>query len=118
MRNFRKLDIWSGSIKLCKAIYLFSGQLPKEEQYGIVSQIKRASVSIPSNIAEGASRKSEKEYSRFLEIAIGSSFEVENLLVLTQELGFATNEQVQPVLEQLESVQKRINALISVIAKS
>ncbi|MCG8698779.1 MAG: four helix bundle protein [Bacteroidales bacterium] len=77
MRNFRNLNIWQKGIQLVKMTYKISAQLPKEEVYGLKSQICRAAVSVPSNIAEGCSRNSEIEYKRFLEIAMGSLFEVE-----------------------------------------
>ena len=68
MRNFRKLDVWISSIELVKKVYLISGKLPSDEKFGLKSQIQRAAVSIASNIAEGASRTSEKEFRYFLEI--------------------------------------------------
>jgi four helix bundle protein len=77
MRNFRKLDIWKDGIELAKETYLLSKLLPDEEKFGLKSQICRASVSVPSNIAEGCSRNSQIEYKRFLEIAMGSAFEME-----------------------------------------
>ena len=76
MQDFQKLTIWQKGIEITKRIYELSKQLPRNEEYGLVSQIKRSAVSIPSNIAEGASRKSNKDFARFLEIAIGSTFEL------------------------------------------
>jgi len=69
MRNFREYDIWKAGMQITKSIYLLTKDLPSSEKYGIVSQIQRAAVSIPSNIAEGAARKSEKEFAQFLHIA-------------------------------------------------
>ena len=86
MRNFRNLNIWQQGIELVTYVYEVAAQLPKEEKYGIASQICRASVSIPSNIAEGCSRNSDIEYKRFLEIALGSAFELETQLVIIQKL--------------------------------
>jgi four helix bundle protein len=77
MRDFRKLTIWEEGKNIVKQVYQLSFSLPKEEMYGLKSQIQRASVSIPSNIAEGCSRSSDMEFKRYLEIAIGSSFELE-----------------------------------------
>ncbi|RED48867.1 four helix bundle protein [Seonamhaeicola aphaedonensis] len=88
MRDFRKLDIWKNGIELVKQIYQLSNKLPSEEKFGLRSQITRAAVSVPSNIAEGCSRNSEVEFKRFLEIAIGSLFEVETQLIIVQELKF------------------------------
>ena len=86
MRNFRNLEVWKEAIDLASLVYTLTKKFPKQEQYGLVSQINRCSVSIPSNIAEGCSRSSEKEYSRFLEIAIGSSFEMETQLEISKNL--------------------------------
>lgn len=77
MRDFRKLDIWKNGIELVKQVYQLSNKLPSEEKFGLRSQITRAAVSVPSNIAEGCSRNSEVEFKRFLEISMGSLFEVE-----------------------------------------
>ena len=74
MRNFRKLDIWKKGIEMVKDIYQITGVFPDSERFGLISQMQRASVSLPSNIAEGCSRNSEVEFKRFLEIAIGSLF--------------------------------------------
>ena len=84
MRNFRNLDIWKQGIEIVKLIYNLSERLPSEEKFGLRSQITRAAVSIPSNIAEGASRNSEVEFNRFLEISIGSLFEIETQLVIIE----------------------------------
>ena len=86
MRNFRKLKIWQQGIDIVKNIYKLSQQLPIEERFGLRSQITRTAVSIPSNIAEGTSRNSETEFKRFLEIAMGSLFEVETQLIIIEEL--------------------------------
>ena len=72
MKNFKELKIWQLGMKIVKEIYLFSNFLPEHEKYGLRSQITRAAVSIPTNIAEGSSRESDKDYKRFLEMALGS----------------------------------------------
>jgi four helix bundle protein len=113
MRNFRKLDIWISSIELAKKVYLISDNLPTDERFGLKSQIQRAAVSIPSNIAEGASRSSEKEFRYFLEIAIGSSFELETQLFLIKELSLIKDNIDDEIFTKLETIQKQLNALIS-----
>lgn len=80
--NFRELKIWKESINLVKQIYLLTSDLPKDEKFGLISQINRCSVSIPSNIAEGSGRTSDKEFLNFLNIAISSSYELETQLIL------------------------------------
>jgi four helix bundle protein len=111
MRNFRKLEVWTEAIDLTKDIYSFKECLPKSEIYGLSSQICRAVISISSNLAEGCSRNSEKEFIRFIEIAIGSAFEVESLLIVSKELELAKNFDYQPIFEKLEKLQKKTNAL-------
>lgn len=88
MKSFKKLKVWQNGIEIVKHTYLLTSLLPDEEKFNLSSQMKRSSVSIPSNIAEGSSRKSEKDYSRFPEIAQGSCFELETQLIIAQELGF------------------------------
>ena len=100
MRNFRKLDIWNDGISIVKKVYQLSASLPSEEKFGLRSQICRAAVSIPSNIAEGCSRTSEKDFQRFLEIAIGSAFELEPQFILILEMKLAPNSDIQPIIEQ------------------
>ncbi|MCF8254163.1 MAG: four helix bundle protein [Bacteroidia bacterium] len=107
MRNFRKLEVWVDALDLAKDVYSFKDQLPKSEIYGLSSQLCRAVVSISSNLAEGCSRKSEKEFVRFIEIAMGSAFEVESLLILSKELELATNFDYQPISLKLEKLQKK-----------
>jgi four helix bundle protein len=106
MHNKKELKILNKSIDLAEKVYLLSAELPKEEKYGLTSQIKRSSVSIPSNIAEGAGRNSDKEFIQFLSIANGSSFELEIQLILSQRLGLINNSQLTTVLNDLEEIQK------------
>lgn len=94
MRNFRKLKIWEQGIDIVKEIYRLSQKLPANEKFGLISQITRAAVSIPSNIAEGSSRNSQIEFKRFLEIAMGSVFEVETQLVIIQELNLIESKEL------------------------
>ena len=88
-------------------------QFPHAEKYGLISQIQRASVSIASNIAEGASRESEKEFSHFLQIALGSVFEVETQIIIALEINYIKPEESQKVLEKLHTLQKQISTLIN-----
>lgn len=115
MRNFRKLTIWRQGIDIVKIIYKLSAQLPSEEKFGLISQIRRASVSIPSNIAEGSSRNSEIEFKRFLEIALGSLFELETQLIIIEELNFIASEDLKETFQLIETEAKMINGLIRTI---
>ncbi|WP_139959269.1 four helix bundle protein [Flavicella sediminum] len=118
MRNFRKLDIWRSGIELVKAIYVLAEKLPIQEKYGLRSQITRAAVSIPSNIAEGSSRNSEIEFKRFLEIALGSLFELETQIVIIEELKLIDKVEVMKILEMLDKEGRMINGLITKIKNS
>jgi len=118
MRNFRKLKTWEQGIEIVKEVYKISQKLPSEEKFGLKSQITRAAVSIPSNIAEGSSRNSEIEFKRFLEIAIGSLFEVERQLIIIQELNLIDNEELSFIFQLIEKEGKMINGLINTIKNS
>jgi four helix bundle protein len=113
MRNFREYDIWNQGIELAVKAYELSKQLPKEELYGLRSQITRAVVSVPSNIAEGCSRTSERDFKRFLEISLGSAFELETDLVIVEKLGLIDSKSIQEFLVSLHIEQKQINTLIT-----
>lgn len=107
MKDFRKLMIWEKGMELVKQVYALTASLPQKEQFGLISQMNRCAVSIPSNIAEGCSRNSDIELKRFIEIAIGSSFELETQLLLTKEL----YQKEEPTLfENLNRLQKMMNA--------
>jgi len=117
MRDFRTLNIWKGGIVIVKQVYRLAEFLPIEEKYGLRSQICRSAVSIPSNIAEGCSRSSQIDFKRFLEMALGSSFELETQLIIIQELSIISanisDEEIKVILDQLNKEQKMINNLIS-----
>lgn len=115
MRNFRELDIWKNGIEIVKMIYLVTDSLPNNEVYGLSSQIKRAAVSIPSNIAEGCSRSSQKDYKRFLEIALGSAFEMETQLEIIKQLKLIPTNDIDSIISLINNEQKMISKLISLI---
>ncbi len=114
MRDFRKLNIWSEAIEFAVSIYAITSKFPDHEKFGLRSQLNRASVSIPSNIAEG-SRGSDKEFKQFLNIALGSSFEVETQLILANRIGYITDELSKEYIDRLNILQKRINAFRSTL---
>ena len=109
MHNFREMVIWKRSLELSKLIYKHVSQFPTSEVYGLASQIKRSAVSIPSNIAEGSSRSSDKDFNRFLQIALGSAFELETQLILAREFDYLTNQNYTEILKELNEIQKMIN---------
>jgi S23 ribosomal protein. len=106
MHRFKDLEIWKQSRQFCKDIYEISATFPDSEKFGLINQLRRASVSVPSNIAEGASRKSNKDFSRFLEITIGSCYEIETQLLIANDLGFLHDENLNELLAKLESIVK------------
>ncbi len=118
MRNFRELNIWKQGIELVKQIYELVKDFPKEEKYGLQSQITRAVVSVPSNIAEGCSRNSDIEYKRFLEIAMGSLFELETQLIILEETDMISNDRLKVIHETIAIEARMINSLINKIKQT
>ena len=112
MRNFRELDVWKDSISLVKEVYLLVKKLPDSENFGLKSQISRCVVSISSNIAEGCAKDSQKDFVRFLQISLGSAFELETHFVICREVSYISLEDEKKLNEKLNTLQKRINALI------
>lgn len=117
METHRDLRVWQQSIDFVLSIYLMTRYLPKEELFGLVSQMRRSAVSVPSNIAEGYARGTDKEKIHFLRISSGSMSELETQLTLCLKLGYISQEEYNATSEKLVSVWKQLNALISVIRK-
>ena len=109
--SFRDLDVWRRSMALAKSAYEATREFPKSEEYRISSQIVRASISIPANIAEGFARSTRKDYRHFVGIARGSSAELETLLLLSIDLGFGSDPQMRSILEDNENVSRMLNKL-------
>jgi four helix bundle protein len=110
-RSYRDLDVWKLSIEIVKDIYRVTGTFPRAEVYGLTSQIRRAAVSIPSNIAEGQGRSSCKEFKQFLAIALGSLAELETQLIIAKEIGYLADRELDPPLVRLDTIRKMIKAL-------
>lgn len=106
--KFRDLLIWRKSIEIAKDIYLLFSLFPKEERFGLIDQLRRSSVSISSNLSEGAGRNSKNEFNHFLGIANGSANEVISQLYLSVELNILKNNDIEPIIDKLEEVQKMI----------
>jgi four helix bundle protein len=115
MHQFKELVIWQKSRSFCSDIYSITSSFPLDEKFGITNQLRRASVSIPSNIAEGSSRNSNKDFSRFLEIAIGSAYEIETQLLIASDLEFIKTEQLELLINQLEEIIKMISKFKSTL---
>ena len=112
MRTHKDLDLWKISVDLVTIIYQLTSSFPKEEIFGLTNQMRRASVSIPSNIAEGAARNYNKEFLQFLYIALGSQQELDTQLLIAKNLKFISEEQYNNTLIEIQSVGKLLNGLI------
>nr|WP_297787500.1 four helix bundle protein [uncultured Allomuricauda sp.] len=106
MHRFKDLEIWRLSRKFCSDIYEATSLFPDSEKFGLTNQLRRASVSVPSNIAEGCSRKSKRDFSRFLEIAMGSMYEIETQLLISNDLNFIQKKKLNSLLQKLDSIIK------------
>lgn len=108
--NFRELNVWKLSRELVKEIYLITRQFPGEEKFGLVSQIRRAAISIPSNIAEGSAR-SDKDFMRFLSISLSSAYELETQIILAFDLNFLNEAESTLICSRIQELQKMIHGL-------
>ena len=112
IKNIQDLRIWRKGIEVVKDIYILTKQLPREELYGLTSQMRRSAVSIPSNIAEGFRRYHNKEYKQFLYIALGSCAELETQIIIANELDYINNTDKTEVIEKIKYICRMINKLI------
>jgi four helix bundle protein len=115
--SYKDLLVWQKAIKLVKETYLLTRLLPEDEKFGLISQLKRSSVSIPSNIAEGWGRNSTKSYIQFLRIARGSLLELETQLIICKELTYVSVETYDKINDLIVEESKMLNALIKAINK-
>ncbi|HXT62429.1 MAG TPA: four helix bundle protein [Pyrinomonadaceae bacterium] len=112
LKSYRELLVWQKAIELTVLVYRLTEVFPKREVYGLAAQLRRAAVSIPSNIAEGYGRGSRKEYLQFLSIAQGSLKELETQIILAQRLTYSTQSQAERILSEAETVGKMLGGLI------
>jgi four helix bundle protein len=115
MQDYRKLKVWQEGHSLTLATYRTTEQLPREELYGLTSQMRRAATSIPANIAEGCGRVSNAELARFLTIASGSAFELDYYLLLARDLGMLNGESYQTLHQQISKVRRMLNAFLQTL---
>ena len=115
MQDFRNIKVWNRSHLLVLDLYKIVNQFPKEEQFGLISQIKRESSSIPANIAEGCGRNSDKDFLRFLHISLGSTNETLYLLILSKDLKLITEEIFKELEDKVEKVKAMLLAFIKTI---
>jgi len=117
MHNFRNLEIWKRSISLVTEIYKLTNSFPQQERYGLISQMQRAAVSCPSNIAEGSAKSSEKDFARFLEISLGSLLELETELIVSFNLEYVDSIRFNEIQASLIELQKMINGFKNYLNK-
>ena len=115
MKDFRQLKVWEKAHQLALAIYKETKNFPKEELYGLTSQIRRASMSIPTNIAEGCGMNTDKEFARFLQIAMGSASETEYQLILAHDLEFLSKETHEKLHTNVEEVKRMLASLLKTL---
>lgn len=116
--SFEKLEAWVLAKELTKQVYLLTKKFPKEEIYGLTSQIRRASISICSNLAEGSRRTSKIDFARFIQIAYGSMMELLNQLIIAEELEYIQKDELVKIREQIDQISLRLTALRKALLNS
>lgn len=111
LNTYKNLKVWKKSRELVSQIYRLTSSFPDEEKYGITSQLRRAIISVTTNIAEGSARQSGKEFNRFLDIAYSSAIETENLVILSMDLSFIQQDDAKDLLNSLDEIQKMLHGL-------
>ena len=112
MQDYRKLNVWEKSHSFTLEIYSITKSFPAEEKFGVISQIRRSAASIPTNIAEGTGRGSNKEFNRFLQISMGSASETEYLLILSMDLEYVDNNIFNKLLKDIQEIKKMLTGLM------
>ena len=112
IKSYRDLDIWKRSCTMVTTVYSATSAFPKREMFGLTRQIRRAAVSIPSNIAEGAARLYTREYIRFLSNTLGSIAELETQLIVSVDLGYTTQERIEHIFQELDQIGRMIRRLV------
>ena len=118
MRDFRKLSVWQKGHELTLAVYQATDQFPQRELYGLTSQIRRSSASIPANIAEGAGREGDKEFARFIAVASGSACETEYHLLLAKDLGYLEEQKYEELDAQVQEIKRMLAGFIRRLRKA
>jgi four helix bundle protein len=111
MKDFKKLKVWQKGIEMVVDIYKTSKSFPKEELYGLTSRIRRCAIFVPSNIADGSGRNSDKDFHRFLDISLGSSFELETQLIIANKLEYLSDSEFDELTKKIQEGQKMITGL-------
>ena len=117
MRDFHKLKVWEKSHAFAKAVYAVCRRFPPEERFGLTSQLQRAALSIPTNIAEGCGRDSDPQFVRFLEIALGSASESEYLLLFAREMGWLSESEYRALMADVTEIKRMLTGLIKSLGR-
>ncbi|MFZ1290158.1 MAG: four helix bundle protein [Melioribacteraceae bacterium] len=112
MNTHKDLDVWKKSIEFVTELYIVTKTFPEEEKYGLTNQLRRASISIPSNISEGAARKGKLEFKQFLYISLSNAAELETQLIIAKNLNFITNDSYTDLINKLNTISKMIQGLL------
>ncbi|HKX76826.1 MAG TPA: four helix bundle protein [Acidimicrobiia bacterium] len=118
VRDFRKLQVWHKARSLVREVYLVTEDYPQREGYGLTAQTRRCAISIPANLAEGCGRRGAREFARFVDIAIGSTFELESHLLLAHDLAFVESEAAKRALVSLDEVKRMLIGLANGLKRS
>ena len=118
IKSYQDLNAWQKSMEAAKDIYSLTSKFPSDERFGLISQIRRSAVSIPSNIAEGHARKSRLEFRQFISIALGSLAELETQLILSHRLEFVLKEETEAIMGKLDDIGKMLRGLNKSLASS
>lgn len=116
-KSYRDLDVWQRSMRLAKEIYRVTQRFPADERFGLTNQLRRAAVSVPSNLAEGHARFGAGEFSRFISITMGSVAEIETQILLSKDLGYITPEITEELLGELDTIGKMLRGLAKSIQR-
>jgi four helix bundle protein len=117
-RSYQDLRVWKAAVGVVKEIYQITQKFPQVEAYGLTSQIRRAAISIPSNIAEGQGRNSSKEFKQFLSISLGSLAELETQLIIAKEINYLEVKELRPLLMTLDEIRKMVRGLIDSLSRT
>jgi four helix bundle protein len=118
LNNYKELNVWQKAYQLCLSVYKATKHFPKDEKYGLTSQIRRSAISIPSNIAEGYGRKTTLEYVRFLYIAYGSLCELETQTMISGDLDYVVKARFQELIIAIGNVERMLKAMIKALEKN
>lgn len=117
-RNFKNYKVWQDAVSFATTIYKVCNTFPSHEKFGLCNQLQRAAVSISSNIAEGAAKPGDNDFARFLDMALGSSFEIETQLFIAKNINYITIEQFNDLQQANNEIQKQLNGLIASIRQA